>query len=582
MSWLDFAILFGYLLSTVIHGLWFYKKSDSPDQFMAGGGKIPAWAAGLSVLGTFLSSVTFLTYPGYACLENWNKLVFALTLPFGALFAVYVFIPFYRRMGVISIFSYLERRFNTAARVYGNLCMFLGQVGRAGFSLYLVAAALVTIMRLTDLHWFSAENWILVTILLIGAVVTAYTLLGGIEAVIWTDVVQVVILVGGALLCLLLLTLETPGGLTGLLGHAWSHGKLSLADWNPKTHSSGSVFDLHLASATFLVTFLFGLFENLRNYNFEMVYVQRYATVPSVRAARRSVWLSVAMYIALTVVFLLIGTALNGYYSQSAELHRQIAGLNHEQVFPQYIGGLPPGVRGLLLVAILAAGISTVDSSFNVVATIFFTDIFRRFLQPTPAVAAPAPTSTPAAPATGHEAAVLRLSTYVMGGVSIGFACACINNKSILDLIWGFAGLAGSGLVGLFLLGIFLPRAQARDAWFSILVGTPLVVAFFLWASPPAWLAVLCAQHLPANFLAFLQRWGLERSPLHVSLTLPVGVLLHFGLGAVASLIPHRAPVADAESSSAVAARRAEAHALTIFGFHAAKRAGNDMAPEPE
>ncbi|HTL53338.1 MAG TPA: hypothetical protein VL860_12245, partial [Planctomycetota bacterium] len=159
MNWLDHIILWGYLLSTVWHGWYFYRQAGNAEHFMAGGGKIPAWAAGFSVLGTFLSSVTFLTYPGLGCTQNWNTLVFALTMPLGALFAHFLFIPFYRRMGVISIFSYLEKRFNLGTRMYGNACMFIAQFFRAGVALYLVCLALVTVMNIGGTGGFSERQW---------------------------------------------------------------------------------------------------------------------------------------------------------------------------------------------------------------------------------------------------------------------------------------------------------------------------------------------------------------------------------------------------------------------------------------
>ncbi|HTL52917.1 MAG TPA: hypothetical protein VL860_10110, partial [Planctomycetota bacterium] len=404
-------------------------------------------------------------------------------------------------------------------------------------------------------------------IFFVGAVVTAYTLLGGIEAVIWTDVVQVILLSGGALLCLVMLVWQTPGGPVQMVTDAYADGKLSLAGWDAKANASGSLFDWNLAGKTFLVTFLFGVFENLRNYNFEMVYVQRYATVSSVKDARRSAWLSVWMYIGLTAVFLLIGTALHGYYAQSPALQSEVAGLNYEQIFPHFINSLPAGIRGLVLVAILAAGISTVDSSFNVVSTIYFSDIHRRFFD-----TASANQTEPNPAQDAKDARVLRWSTYVMGAMSIAFAFFCLDNKNILDRIWGFAGLTGSGLVGLFLIGIFLPRASTRDALFSLIVGSPLVVLFALWSNDFygwQWLR------------DYAEAWHLGPCPLSSTLTLPLGVCLHCSLGYLSSLLPQRTLADDSADPVASAADSQRRHNLTIYGLHAVEAHGDEIAAEP-
>lgn len=550
---IDLLIVILYLVFTLTHGWWFYKQANTASHFMAGAGNIPAWAAGFSVLGTFLSSVTFLAYPGRGCAENWNLMVFALTLPIGALFAHFFFIPFYRKLGVISIFGYLEDRFGKGARVYGNLCMFLAQLGRAGFTLYLVSGAMISIVGLGgDAEILSEAQWILITLLVLGIFVTGYCLLGGIEAVIWTDVVQVIILIGGALMCLVLLVAGTQGGVAGTLESAWNAGKFSLGPWNGQTGQSGSLFDLSLVTNTFLVTFLFGTFENLKNYNFEMVYVQRYATVSSVRAARRSTWLSVGMYIALTALFLMIGTALYGYFHQSPELEARLRAISSsDKIFPNFIGSLPVGVRGIMLVAILAAGISTVDSSFNVIATIYYSDLWKRYFRK----------ASPTENSPNDEARILRFSTFVIGGLTIAFAMTCINKKGILDQIWAFAGLTGSGLVGLFLIGLLVPRSRPRDAWLSILIASPLTLFFALWSD--------------TSYSGWLMEYGLPACPLHKTLTLPIGVSLHFLVGLLASFLPR---MSSDESPEAAQAR----YNLTIFGYKALAARGSEMAPESD
>src|SRR3990167_1001499 len=186
----DFIILLIYLSSMVAVGLWIGRKNRTSDQFMVAGRSLPGWAVGLSIFGTYVSSISFLALPGKAFSSNWNAFVFSLSIPFTAVLAVFYFMPFYRRSGEVSAYTHLEHRFGPWARTYAVICYLLTQLARMGTIMYLLALALSPM-----------TGWSVVTLILItGIIVIAYTLIGGIEAVIWTDVVQSIVLIGGAVL----------------------------------------------------------------------------------------------------------------------------------------------------------------------------------------------------------------------------------------------------------------------------------------------------------------------------------------------------------------------------------------------
>ncbi|NLP08896.1 sodium:solute symporter, partial [bacterium] len=198
----DKIILIGYFLGITLFGLYFRKKSNTAEGFMITKNKIPSWAVGLSILGTFVSSITFLAYPGQAYNFNWDAYLFTLTLPIGAIAAALVFIPLYRNKIGVASYAYLEQRFGGWARIYASVSYLFGQITRVGMILFLLS------LPLHNLTGWSYPTIIIAT----GLCVIIYTMFGGMEAVIWTDVIQVIILFGGALVAVLFILFGMPEG----------------------------------------------------------------------------------------------------------------------------------------------------------------------------------------------------------------------------------------------------------------------------------------------------------------------------------------------------------------------------------
>jgi SSS family solute:Na+ symporter len=290
---LDLAVLVVYVGAVVGIALFLSRRSRTPEGFVAAGGTLPGWAVGLSIFGTFLSSNTFLGVPGKAFAENWNSFVFSVTLPVAAWIAVRWFVPFYRHGGALSAYQHLERRFGRWARTYAMVCYLLTQLARVGAILFGMALALGPLTG-----WRPAP-----IILATGILVTVYTLIGGIEAVIWTDVVQSIVLAIGAVTALLVLIAGMPGGFAAgfarIVEIGAADGKWSLGVWSP---------DFTISSVW--VVLLYGLFINLNNFGIDQSYVQRYHTARSDRAAGASVWLAAWLYLPVSALFFLLGTSL--------------------------------------------------------------------------------------------------------------------------------------------------------------------------------------------------------------------------------------------------------------------------------
>jgi SSS family solute:Na+ symporter len=456
LSPIDLAVLLAYLVGVTGFGCWFYWRNRDSEQYMSAGRSLPGWAVGLSIFGSYVSSISFLGNPGKAYGDNWNAFVFALPLPIAVWVAVRWFLPFYRRTGEVSAYSHLERRFGPWARNYAVICYILTQVARLGTILYLLGLALVPL-----------TGWdIRVIISIVGLIIVVYPMLGGTEAVIWTGVAQALVLIGGAVVCVTTLLLTMPEGPAQVFQIAIEYHKFSLGSLAPS-----------LSSPTIWVMLLFGFVGNLQSFAIEQGYVQRYITARSDRDAARSVWLGAMLYIPISAAFFFIGTALYAFYQAKPDLlPASLNALAHpDAVFPYYISRqLPVGLAGLVIAGLCAAAM---DSNLSSLATLFLRDVYQRHWRP--------------AASEKESMRVLHLSSLTFGAISIGAALAMIHIKSALDLWWELAAIFGGGLLGLFLLGFISKKADNRAALTGVGAGLGVIIwmtlsPYWSWL-PAAW-----------------------------------------------------------------------------------------------
>lgn len=442
----DLIVLVAYIVGVFGLGCWFVRKSGNTEEFMAAGRSLPGWVVGLSIFGTYVSSISFLANPGKSYGGNWNPFVFGLSLPVAAFIAVKFFVPYYRKSGEISAYAHLEHRFGPWARIYALCCYLLTQVGRVGTILYLVALALSPLLGID----------IGMIIIAVGVMVTVYTLLGGIEAVIWTDVVQSIVLTLGIVVSVAVLWFNMPGGSDRLFEIAAADDKFSLGGFGPS-----------LTDSTFWVVLVYGLVINLQNFGIDQSFVQRYATAKSDADAAKSVWMGAWLYIPVSAALFFIGTALFAFYSDASGVLpvNQEGAVSQDDVFPFFIvHELPTGMTGLLIAAVVAAAMSSVDSSLNSSATLVLRDVYQRYVN---------------RDATERDSMrVLYATTIVFGAVGTGAGLLMIGQKSALDTWWKLAGIFSGGMLGLFLLGL-ISRARNPAAITAVAIG----VAAILWMS---------------------------------------------------------------------------------------------------
>jgi solute:Na+ symporter, SSS family len=442
---INFTVLALYLLAMVGVGVWFMRKNKTTDDYFRGGQNIPWWAAACSIYATMLSSLTFVALPALVYATDWLLYIGMLMIPAVAPLAIYGAMPFFRRIDATSAYEYLGKRFNRPVRLLGSGLFTLFHISRMGIVMALTALALSAVTPLTP--WQS--------VLIMGVLCLIYCTMGGVEAVIWTDTIQTVVLLGGALVCVFYIIGGVDGGFGGVLDLANANDKMTLVnlDFSPDSFTVLALW----------VVILGGIGQNLSSYTSDQAVVQRYMTTKSTAAAARAIWANGIMAVLGSLLFFFIGTGLYAFYhSNPMQLNPTI---QNDQVFPMFIATeLPVGIAGLIVAGIFAAAQSTVSTSMNSTATTLVTDFLRPFNR------------------CDSEAGYLKAAkvlTFTMGvlGTLAGLVFINPEIRSLMSEYFKVIGMFMGALGGLFLLGILTTRAHARGAFIGLLGG----VAVMIW-----------------------------------------------------------------------------------------------------
>ena len=436
MHWIDYIIVIVSVLLAIGMGMWFAHRQKDTDTYFAGGGKIPAWAVGISIFATLISSVTFLAYPGAAYEGNWILLVQGLMVPIVLVALIGVIVPLFRRVIKLSTYEYFERRFGLFARLYSSLAFTLGHFSKAGTVFFLVSMALATFLQIN----------IYTVVIVLGITIIILTLLGGMEAIVWMDVVQGALLIGGGIICVVLLLFLPEGGPAEAMRIAGEYNKI---DFGPYTWD--------FTECTFVVMVLNGIFYALQKYGTDQTIVQRYLTARSDKEAKKAAFIGVLMSVPIWAMFMFIGTLLFAYY-HSAGAPLLPADIKADEVFPYFIGNqLPVGVMGLIIAALAAAAISSLDADLNCLSAIAVQDYYARFR----------PHST--------DKEKLRFGKWmvvVAGIAAVGVACLDVSwgGEGVLGALFSLYAIFSAGIVGIFLLGLFSRRANKQGLYIGIAV----------------------------------------------------------------------------------------------------------------
>lgn len=442
-SWADIIVIILYFAALLCIGVFFSKRQKNANDYFKGGERIPWWAAGLSLFGTALSAITFMAIPAKAFSTDWSYMLFNVGIVLVAPVIMFIFIPFFRKLDITTAYQYLEIRFNSLIRVICSLAFIIFQVGRMGVVLFLPAIAINIVTGFN----------IFLCIALMGVFSILYTRMGGIEAVVWTDALQVVILLGGAIFAIFHIVAQIPGGWSETMTITIDCSKLNLGDCS---------FDF--TNPTVWTVLIATCFTNLTMYGTDQSMVQRYLTTSSKKAAQKSVLTNALLTIPATIIFFFIGTVLFVFYkTYPTELSPAME--NVDAVFPYYIyTKLPKGLIGLLISGIFAAAMSTLSGSMNSAATAFEVDI-RPKLFPKSVMATGADDKR-------WELKRAKRTTMIIGVLSLlfSFLMATWDINSLWDEFNTILGLILGSMGGLFFLGMVTKRANAKGALIGMVV----------------------------------------------------------------------------------------------------------------
>lgn len=437
-GWLNWAVLVAYLLAMLWLGFFFMRREKNSNDFFTGGGRIPWWAAGMSIFATMLSAITYMSIPAKAYATDWKYYPMQIFILLVAFPVITYFLPFFRRLNISTAYAYLEQRFCYGVRAMASALFIIFMVARMALVLFLPSLAMSAVTGID----------IFVCIILMSVITIIYCTMGGMEAVVWGDVVQGFILIGGALMAALFLVFKTEGGAQGFWEIGFSNDKFVLFD-----------FALDFKAPTFWVIVLGGLANNLISYTSDQTVIQRYMTTKDEKSASRSIITNGLLSIFVSIIFYTIGTGLYTFFkTHSASL--DITMQKTDAIFPFFMmSQLPAGLAGLLIAALFAATMSTISSNINSISTAFTMDMYKK-----------------ARPGISDRKtlSVARWTGIVAGviGTAIAIVMAVVDIQSLLDYFNTILGLLTGAIGGLFIMGIFFPRINAVTSLVGFVAGT--------------------------------------------------------------------------------------------------------------
>lgn len=445
---LDYIVLAVYVLLIVGLSIAVSRRNESTaDYFIAGRG-LPGWVVAFTLMGTIIGTGTFVGHPGNSYQKGLILLVPHLMLPLVLLFVSKIIVPFYRRVVRMSAYEYIGQRFGLGGRIYTSFGFLADRVFDIGVTLLTTAYAVNVL-----------TGWEIRNVILGVTLFTAvYTMIGGIKAVVWTDVAQGTILIlGGSFVLLRLLFAPEAGAPFAVVGEAWRAGRMTLGSWE---FSWKSLFAQQTTAWLFILTYMI---QWSRRYVTDQHLVQRYLIARTDAEASRAVFAGALICVPVFFVFMFIGSCFYGFFSITKAQVPEIG----DHIMPFFMMHyLPAGLLGLVFAAILAAAMSTVSSDLNSVATVATSDFFANMF-----------------PKSNDRTRLFfgRCMVLVGGALSATAAVLLIPDKGsapVMERAVTIAAILSGGTLGLFCLGFLTRRATRKGCY----VGMACCVVFTAWA----------------------------------------------------------------------------------------------------
>lgn len=454
ISLIDMLIVGGCLVATLLIGLYFSRRQTGTSSFFLGGGKMPGWLVGFSILASMISTMTFLAIPGFTFKEDYRWVLPSFSFLIMAIFAMVVLVPFFRGITTPSGYTFLEQRFGIWARVYAAGGFMLFNLLRLGVVLYVTSLSLEIFLGIPTL-------WLMV---ILGIVTTLYTMMGGFEAVVWTEFFQALVLVAGAAILVPAAVNLVPGGFNGVIDLAYPAGKMSL----------GSM-EFNFAEKTIWVMILASLFINASDYTTRQDFIQRYRAATTIGQARIALAIAAFTVVPVWLYFNFLGTALWAFYQTNPDpVVSGFAETAPEKIVPYFmLTHLPQGLNGVVLAALLMAALSTLAPILNACAVTWIGDFHQRFIS--------------SSSDERHYLKLGRIATGIFGLLTIFIAIwiHAVRTQTLQDLQATGAMVFSAGLFGLFLLGFFSARTGRRSALLATGCTIALVIAWVILNSTP-------------------------------------------------------------------------------------------------
>ena len=459
-STLNYTVLFIYLGLMIVIGWLFAGRQKTTEDYFLAGRNVPWLVVAMSMYASLTSAVTYMGLPGAAYRENISLIVVSVMSPIVAPFLIWIFYPFYRRLRVTTSYEYIDRRYGQRARFAVSGLFVLARLGWLGTVIYAPALALSVVSGLP----------LGISIALMGLLATFYTVLGGLAADLWTDVVQFVIMIVGAVWVAWSLVRGVPGGIPGIVDIAAASGHLKLVDWH-----------LSLYEMSGLVVAVSFFFQLLQDYGTDQVTVQRLMATRSFRGMASAVVFNALTDFFIVGLLLFIGLGLLAFYQTHPGIVPKT--LSGDQMLPFYIiHNLPDGVSGLIVTAIFAAAMSSMDSGISSISTVLINDFVK-----------------PLRKTSSSESRDLWLARGLTLVLGVGATLMAFYVSSLGHIIQAFAtfmSLFSAPILALFLLGIFTRRAHF-EGW---AIGTAAAIPATLFLQS-GWVKAHWVYFFPFSFI---------------------------------------------------------------------------------
>lgn len=441
-STLDAVIVFAYLICISVFGILSGGKQSSTQDYFLGGKNIPWWAVCFAVVATETSTLTFISIPGVAYVSNLNFVQLTLGYILGRIFIARVFLPAYAQGNIATAYAFLKNRFGDRTRNAASAVFMLTRLLADGVRLYATA---IPISLVTGISYPTA-------IVITALVTLLYTYIGGVRSVIWMDVAQMFIYLGGAVAAIIALISQLPEGLSHALSTDQIQAKLSIVHLG----FGGDVQAFFSTPYTLIASVLGGAFLSTASHGTDQLIVQRLLTTRSLKDGQRAIVVSGFIVMLQFAIFLFIGILLFAFYHGAA--------MDPNEVFTHYvIHYMPSGISGLIIAGLLAAAMSTLAGSMSALASATMFDFYKPYFGK--------------AAVAQHEIVLSRFFTFLWCALIVGSAMFFMNTtKTVVELALGIASFTYGGLLGTFLLGALFKRAGQRDALIGFTAGVLVMI----------------------------------------------------------------------------------------------------------